>query len=97
MPTSLAPKGNGSKGLETAFRASFTSKLSPKGNITMDIKPRGKYLKSYQAGYLARQNGESIDTNPNRYAPDVSMSSWWESGWIKADVELLNRKSVKGY
>ena len=56
------------------------------------LKPKGKYLKSYESGYRARHNGESINTNPNRYAPDVGMSSWWESGWNRADIELMSLK-----
>ena len=58
-----------------------------------EIKPTGKYLKSYEAGFRARHNGAKIESNPNYYCPDVAMSSWWEAGWMKADKDVISSQT----
>ena len=44
-------------------------------------KPIGKYKKAYEAGREAKRQGKKLTDNPNLYGPDITMSSWWESGW----------------
>ena len=60
-----------------------------------DIKPTGKYRKSYEAGFRAGHNGDGIKTNPNHYCPDVAMSSWWDAGWLEAQRQSIGQQAHK--
>jgi hypothetical protein len=51
------------------------------------LEPKGKYHKAYEAGKSAYRNGQKIDENPMKYCADIGLSSWWDTGWIKAETQ----------
>lgn len=51
----------------------------------MLFKPTGKYLESYEAGARAYYSGKKLEDNPHLSGPDVSMSTWWETGYVQAE------------
>ena len=48
----------------------------------MELRPIGKFKKSYEAGRKAYREGVKAAHNPLLNQPDVGMAAWWETGWI---------------
>lgn len=46
----------------------------------------------YSAGYIARKEGKSRDTNPCDYRTAANSRCHWDSGWLDADVEITAKQ-----